>query len=62
MKSICGEPLALVHAADEASFAAAIAALQGAVEIGDKAPPKTPILRERMHSRQDAETPTRTTE
>jgi len=54
-----GEPLALVHAADEASCAAAIAALQGAVEIGDKAPPKTPILRERIHSRQDAETPTR---
>jgi thymidine phosphorylase len=47
-----GEPLALVHAADEASCAAAIAALQGSVEIGDKAPPKTPILRERIHSRQ----------
>jgi thymidine phosphorylase len=57
-----GEPLALVHAADEAAGAAAIAALQGAVEIGDKAPPKTPILRERIHSRQQAETPTRKTE
>jgi thymidine phosphorylase len=57
-----GEPLALVHAADEAAGAAAIAALQGAMEIGDKAPPKTPILRERIHSRQQAETPTRKTE
>jgi thymidine phosphorylase len=52
-----GEALALVHAADEASCAAAIAALQGAVEIGDKAPPKSPILRERIHSRHHAETP-----
>ena len=56
------EPLALVHAKNEASCAAALAALQEAVEIGDKAPPKTPILRERIHSRHHAETPTRKTE
>jgi thymidine phosphorylase len=44
-----GEPLAMIHAADEGAAEAAIAALQQAVEIGDKAPPATPIVQARIH-------------
>ncbi len=43
-----GEPLALVHAADDASAARAVAALQQAIEIGDKAPSALPVVRERL--------------
>ena len=43
-----GEPIAFVHAADEAGAAAAIAALQAAVEIADAAPPARPVVRDRL--------------
>ena len=43
-----GEPLVMVHAADEASAAAACARLAGLIEIGEVAPPAAPVLIERM--------------
>jgi len=43
-----GDPLALVHAADEASAAAACAKLAGLIEIGEIAPPAAPVLIERL--------------
>jgi len=43
-----GEPLAVVHAADEASAAAACARLAGLIEIGEIAPPAAPVLIERV--------------
>ena len=43
-----GEPLAVVHAADEASAAAACARLAGLIEIGEVAPPAAPVLIERV--------------
>jgi len=43
-----GEPLAVVHAADEASAAEACARLAGLIEIGEVAPLAAPVLIERM--------------
>jgi len=43
-----GDPLAVVHAADEASAAAACARLAGLIEIGEVAPPAASVLIERM--------------
>jgi thymidine phosphorylase len=43
-----GDPLALVHAADEASAARACAALAQAIEIADPAPPPRPLLHARV--------------
>jgi thymidine phosphorylase len=43
-----GEPLAVVHAADEASAAAACARLAGVIEIGERAPSAAPVLIERV--------------
>jgi len=43
-----GEPLAVVHAADEASAAAACGKLAGLIEIGEIAPPAAPVLIERL--------------
>jgi len=45
-----GEPLAVVHAADEASAAAACARLAGLIEIGERAPPIAPVLISRVTS------------
>jgi len=45
-----GEPMAMIHARDEASWEAAAAALQEAVEIGDEAPPVAPVVGERIRS------------
>jgi thymidine phosphorylase len=47
-----GEPLAMVHAADEGDAAAAIAALRGAIHIAETAPPPRPVV----HARIDATT------
>ena len=41
-----GEPLAVVHAADEAAAVRAIAAYQAAVRISDEAPIETPLIAE----------------
>jgi thymidine phosphorylase len=46
-----GEPLALVHAADEASAGATIAALQAAIRIGESAPAMPPVVRMRIDGR-----------
>ena len=43
-----GQPLARVHAADEASAAAAVARLQECIRIGDAAPPPAPLLIARL--------------
>jgi thymidine phosphorylase len=43
-----GEPLALVHAANEADGQAAIAALRSHIRIADSAPAPQPIVRERV--------------
>jgi len=43
-----GEPLAVVHAADEASAAAACARLAGLIEIGETAPAIAPVLISRV--------------
>ena len=43
-----GQPLFTLSAADEARFARALDALGGAWEIGDAAPQRTPIVRERI--------------
>jgi len=45
-----GEPLAVVHAADEASAAAACARLAGLIEIGEAAPSAAPVLISRVTS------------
>jgi len=45
-----GEPLAVVHAADEASAAAACARLAGLIEIGEIASPIAPVLISRVTS------------
>jgi len=57
-----GDPLAMVHAADEAAAAAAIAALQQAIEIGDKAPPGRPVVEARIHRTGQVAAPARTIE
>lgn len=41
-----GDPLAFVHAADEAAAEAAIAAVLAAVQIGDEAPMALPLIAE----------------
>lgn len=41
-----GEPLAFVHAADEAAASAAVAAVRAAVQIGDGAPQALPLVAE----------------
>jgi len=43
-----GEPLAFVHAADEAAAQRAIASYQAAVSIGDAAPAATPLVAEQV--------------
>lgn len=43
-----GEPLAFVHAADEAAADRAIASYQAAVQIGDAAPATTPLVAEQV--------------
>ncbi|BAL97909.1 thymidine phosphorylase [Rubrivivax gelatinosus] len=43
-----GEPLARVHAADEAGAARAVAAVQAAVTLADSAPPPPPWLHQRI--------------
>ena len=43
-----GEPLARVHAADEASAAAALARLRECIRIGDAPPPPAPLLIARL--------------
>ncbi len=43
-----GEPLARVHAADEAAAAAALARLQQCIRIGDAPPPPAPLLIARL--------------
>jgi thymidine phosphorylase len=43
-----GEPLAFVHAADEAAAERAIASYQAAVQIGDAAPAATPLVAEQV--------------
>lgn len=43
-----GEPLARVHAADDASAARAVAAVQAAVTLADSAPPPPPWLHQRV--------------
>ena len=43
-----GEPLAFVHAADEAAAERAIASYQAAVSIGDAAPVATPLVAEQV--------------
>ncbi|MBA2281132.1 MAG: thymidine phosphorylase [Acidimicrobiia bacterium] len=43
-----GEPLLELHADDEARFAAAEAALAGAVDIGPEPPPPSPLVLERI--------------
>jgi len=43
-----GDPIAVVHAADEASAAAACARLAALIDIGEIAPPAAPVLIERM--------------
>lgn len=43
-----GDPLAVVHAADEASAAAACARLAQLIDIADAAPPAAPVLIERL--------------
>jgi len=45
---VAGEPLAMVHAANEGDAAAAIAALRAAVRIADMRPPAQPVVRERI--------------
>ena len=45
-----GDPLAVVHAADEASAAAACARLAGLIEIGEIAPQAAPVLISRVTS------------
>ena len=49
-----GEPMALIHARDEASWEAAVAALQQAVEIGDEAPSVNPVVGERVQASRKA--------
>ena len=44
----CGQPLARVHAADEAGAAAALARLQECIRIGAAAPPPAPLLIARL--------------
>lgn len=39
-----GDPLAMVHAADEASADRAVAAVLGAISIGESAPPERPLI------------------
>jgi thymidine phosphorylase len=41
-----GDPLAFVHASDEAAADAAIAAVLAAIQIGDEAPPALPLIAE----------------
>jgi len=41
-----GDPLALVHAADDAAAAAAVATLRQAIRIGDTPPPPAPVVRD----------------
>lgn len=43
-----GEPLALVHAADEAAAGRAIASYQAAVQVADAAPSATPLVAEQI--------------
>ncbi len=43
-----GDPIALVHAADDASAARASAALAQAIEIADTAPPPRPLIHARI--------------
>jgi thymidine phosphorylase len=43
-----GQPLARVHAADEAAASAALARLQECIRIGDSAPPPAPLLIARL--------------
>lgn len=43
-----GDPLAFVHAADEDSAQAAIAAVRDAIQIGDALPPSAAVVRGRM--------------
>ncbi len=43
-----GDPLALVHAGDEASAEAMAARLGALIEIGETPPPEAPVLIERI--------------
>jgi thymidine phosphorylase len=51
-----GEPLAMVHAADEGDAAAAIAALRGAIHIAETAPPPRPVVHARIDATASAAT------